>query len=179
VTGGIGVILNLYNLRETMAYFNVLGQSVKSGPLIDMGTSTAALGPEARQLLQTMAGEFHDRFRRVVEAARPGVDPAGGTTFDGRVFTASQALDRRLIDRIGYLEDAVCAARGLAHCENAGVVLFHRHNDPAHSVYAVSPNVPLNGTFLPLNVPGLDRTRLPAFLYLWQPEATLEKLAGR
>jgi protease-4 len=179
VTGGIGVILNLYNLRETMAYFNVLGQSVKSGPLIDMGTSTAALGPEAKQLLQTMADEFHDRFRRVVEAARPGVDPAGGTTFDGRVFTASQALDRRLVDRIGYLDDAVAVARGLAHCPNAGVVLFHRPNDPAHSVYAVSPNVPLNGTFLPLNVPGLDRTRLPAFLYLWQPEATLEKLSGR
>jgi protease-4 len=32
---------------------------------------------------------------------------------------------------------------------------------------------------LPISVPGLDRSRLPSFLYLWQPEATLEKLGGK
>ena len=36
------------------------------------------------------------------------------TTFDGRVFTAQQALERKLIDRIGYLDDAIAAARELA-----------------------------------------------------------------
>jgi protease-4 len=179
VTGGVGVILNLYNLRDTMGYFNVLPQAIKAGANIDMGTSAAALTPEARQLLQAMADEFHDRFRRVIEAARPNVDPAGGTTYDGRVFTAAQAQRRGLVDRIGYLDDAVAVARALAHCERTRVVLFHRPNDPAHSPYAVSPNVPLQNTLLPLSVPGLDRSRLPSFLYLWQPEATLEKLAGR
>lgn len=178
VTGGIGVILNLYNLRDAMGYFNVVPQAIKAGPQIDMGTTAQPLTPEARKLLQQIADEFHARFQRIVEQARPGV--AGEpTTFDGRVFTASQALERRLIDRIGYLDDAVAAARQVAKLDQARVVLFHRCNDPAYSAYAVTPNVPLQTTAFPISVPGLDRSRLPSFLYLWQPEATLEKLGGK
>jgi protease-4 len=180
VTGGIGVILNLYNLREAMGYFNVLGQPIKSGPNIDMGTSAAPLSPEARKMLQAMADEFHQRFRRVVTRARPQVDAADGTNFDGRVFTASQALERRLIDRIGYLDDALAAARDLAGLADAEVVLYHRPDDPARTPYALTPNIPLqNAGWMPVNIPGLDRSRLPSFLYLWQPEATLEKLGGK
>jgi protease-4 len=180
VTGGIGVILNLYNLREAMGYFNVLGQQIKSGPNIDMGTSAAPLSPEARKMLQAMADEFHQRFRRVVTRARPQVDAADGTNFDGRVFTASQALERRLIDRIGYLDDALAAARDLAGLADAEVVLYHRPDDPARTPYALTPNIPLqNAGWMPVNIPGLDRSRLPSFLYLWQPEATLEKLGGK
>jgi protease-4 len=161
-----------------MAYFNVVPQAIKAGPQIDMGTTSQPLSPEARKLLQQIADEFHARFQRVVEQARPGLD-AAPTTFDGRVFTASQALERRLIDRIGYLDDAIAAARQLAKLDQARVVLFHRRNDPAFSAYAVTPNVPLQSTAFPISVPGLDRSRLPSFLYLWQPEATLEKLGGQ
>jgi protease-4 len=32
---------------------------------------------------------------------------------------------------------------------------------------------------MPLSLPGLDRSRLPSFLYLWQPEPTMEKLGGK
>jgi protease-4 len=179
VTGGIGVILNLYNLKDAMAYFNVLSQFIKAGPNIDMGTMTSALTPEARKLLQGMADEFHLRFRRLVEQSRPGINAKDESNFDGRVFTAAQALERRLIDRIGYLDDALDAARQLARVGEAAVVLFHRGNDSAHSPYATTPNVPLQSTFLPVSVPGLDRARLPTFLYLWQPEPTMERLGGR
>jgi protease IV len=179
ITGGIGVILNLYNLRDLMAQYNVFSQEIKAGKNIDMGTSLRNLSPEAKDLLQEMAEEFHQRFQQVVKQARPGVDLGGGTTFDGRVFTARQALARRLIDRIGYLDDAVALARQLARAEDARVVLLHRANDPARSVYAVTPNVPLQATGVPLSLPGLERSRLPTFLYLWQPEATLERLSGK
>jgi protease-4 len=179
ITGGVGVVLNLYNLRDAMNYFNINSQFIKAGPLIDMGTVTNALTPESRQLLQEMADEFHTRFRRVVEQSRPGLDSREGTTLDGRVFTAGQALERRLIDRIGYLDDAVAAARQLAGVPEAQVVLYHRKNDPGRTPYALTPNVPLQSTFLPINIPGLDRSRLPTFLYLWQPDPTLEKLGGK
>jgi protease-4 len=179
VTGGIGVILNLYNLRDAMRYFNIIEQPIRAGPNIDMGSPVQKLSPEAEQLLQAMADEFHERFQRVVRQARPAVDGGQGTTFDGRVFTARQALQRRLIDRIGYLDDAIAAAEQLAGLDNAPVVLYHRESDPARSTYAVTPNSPLQAAALPLSLPGLDRSRLPTFLYLWQPEATLEKLGGR
>jgi protease-4 len=182
VTGGIGVILNLYNLRDAMAYFNVLSQAIKSGVLIDMGSPTGPLPPEARKLLQGMADEFHNRFRQVVVQARPRVDGADDTLFDGRVFTAGQAQERGLIDGVGYLDDALAQARALASVEKAAaVVLLHRDNDPARSLYAQTPNQPLGGSSLvmPVSVPGLERSRLPTFLYMWQPEATLERVGSR
>jgi protease-4 len=179
VTGGIGVILNLYNLRDLMAQYNVVAQEIKAGKNIDMGTSARNLTPETKQLLQAMADEFHQRFQRVVHQARPALDPNQAETFDGRVFTAQQALERKLIDRIGYLDDAVRAAQELAHVNQAELVLFRRRNDPARSPYSISPNVPLQATGLPVSLPGLERSKLPTFLYLWQPEATLEKLSGK
>jgi protease-4 len=178
VTGGIGVIWNSYNLRDLMAQQNVFPQPIKAGENIDMGTTAGALTPAARALLQKMADEFHERFRRVVREARPGLrDPR--ETFDGRVFTATEALGRGLIDRIGYLEDALALARDLAHQDQARAVLLHRRLDPSRSPYGVTPNTPLQPGLFPVSIPGIDRSRLPTFLYVWQPEPTLEKLGGR
>jgi protease-4 len=179
VTGGIGVVLNLYNLRDLMAQYNVVSQEIKAGKNIDMGTALRLMTPEAKDWLQGMADEFHGRFQEVVRRARVGLDEADGTTFDGRVFTARQALARRLIDRVGYLDDAVGAAKELAGVTDARVVLLHRPNDPGRSGYAVTPNVPLQATALPLSLPGLERSKLPTFLYLWEPEPTLERWGGK
>jgi protease-4 len=179
IVGGIGVILNLYNLEDALGTFNLKTQFVKSGPNTDLGSEVAELTPQAQKLLQEMADELGDRFRDVVRQRRPQVDPAVGSTFDGRVFTARQALARRLIDGIGYLEDALAAARELAGQPQAGAVLYHRPNDPARTPYAITPNVPLQSSLFPVSVPGVERSRLPTFLYLWQPDPTLERLSGR
>src|SRR4051794_23046957 len=81
VTGGIGCILNVYNLQDLMAQFNILGIPVKSGANIDLGSPVKAISPEKRKLLQDMADEFHARFRNVVVKARPEVDGSLETTF--------------------------------------------------------------------------------------------------
>jgi protease-4 len=179
VTGGIGVILNLYNLQDAMAQFNVVGVPIKAGDNIDMGSPIRPQPDEVRAMLQTMADEFHRRFRDAVEQSRPAHDPRHQEDFDGRVFTATQALERRLIDAIGYLDDAIASARQAAGRPVARVVLLHRRTDRARSPYAVTPNVPLQGSALPLSVPGLERSRLPTFLYLWEPDPTLERWGGR
>jgi protease-4 len=179
VTGGVGVILNLYNLRELMAQFNVIPQTIKAGAKTDLGSPTRKLTDEERQLLEAMAEEFHQYLQKQVLHSRPGIDRAGGTTFDGRVFTATQAQARGLVDRVCFLDDAVEWARELGHCPQAVVTFYHRPNDPARSLYAETPNVPLQGAGILPSLPGLDRSRLPVFLSVWQPEVTLERLGGR
>jgi protease-4 len=178
ITGGIGVIWNSYNLREMMAQQNVLPQPIKAGSNIDMGSMTGTLTPDAKLSLQKMADEFHLRFKAVVKEARPAMkDPS--TSFDGRVFSANEALERGLVDRIGYLDDAVAMARDMAQASGARVVLYRRRHDDANSPYAITSNTPLQTGLFPVSLPGLDRSRLPTFLYLWQPEPTMEKLGGR
>ena len=177
LTGGMGVILNLYNLQDTMMQFNILGVPVKAGRHIDLGSPIAPLDDDARQILQAIADQYHKRFQEVVRKARPKHDPSRAEDFDGRVFLAHEALERGLIDTIGYLDDAVAAARELGGSPSAAAVILHRCNDPARTPYAVTPNMPLHGNLLPLSVPGFDRSQLHTFLYLWQPEPTLERRA--
>jgi protease IV len=178
VTGGVGVILNLYNLRDLMGQFNIVPQEVKAGPFTDLGTPARALSEEGKKILQAMANELHERIRNEIKQARPGINLAEGTTLDGRVFTATQAVAKGLVDGIGDLDQAIELARQTAGATGAVATLYRRKNDPARSIYATTPNTPLQATFLP-SLPGLDRSRLPTFLCMWQPELCMEKLSGR
>lgn len=179
VTGGIGVILNLYDLSLMLEHYQILSVPVKSGPNIDMGTPLRELGDERRKMLQQMADEYHRQFKQIVESARPSIDTTLASTFDGRVFTASQAMERRLIDEIGYLDNAIDMAKQLACVQTATVAMYHRCEDRARTAYAITPNVPLQGSAFPMSIPPLDRSKMPTFLYLWQPEPTMEKMVGR
>ena len=179
VTGGIGCILNVYNLEDLMAQFNILVAPIKSGANIDLGSPIKQLTDEKRKLLQDMADEFHKRFRDVVLTARPEVNGKLETTFDGRVFTATQAKELYLVDQIGYLDNALCVARSMAGVNYANVVLYHRREDQALSQYSITPNTPLQKGIFPISVPGLDRSKLPCFLYLWQMEPASEVVNGK
>jgi protease IV len=179
ITGGIGVILNIYNLSDALAQQNIIATPVKSGDNIDLGSPIRGLDESKRKLLQTMANEFHERFRETVATTRKLSPETQTAAFDGRVFTGRQALDLGLVDSLGYLDDAISVARTLGGAPQASVVIYHRATDQAHSVYAITPDVPLQTGLFPLSIPGLDRAKLPTFLYLWQPEPTLEKQGGR
>jgi protease IV len=179
VTGGIGCILNVYNLEDMMAQFNIVGAPIKSGPNIDLGSPIKQLTDDKRKLLQDMADEFHGRFRDIVLTSRPAVNGQLDSTFDGRVFTASQANELHLIDQIGYLDNAVGVARSMSGVNYANLVFYHRCEDQALSQYAITPNSPLQKGIIPLHIPGLDRTKLPCFLYLWQMEPTSEVVVGK
>lgn len=179
ITGGIGVIFNLYNLQDAMAQVNVAAQPIKSGQYIDMGTSLHLMTPEAQDWLQAMADEFHLRFRQAVLDRRPAVRGDDPTNFDGRVFTAGQALSRGLVDQVGYLDDAIRAAAAQAGRDRIEVVMFHRHNDPARSPFAITANTPGMTGVIPLSIPGMERSKLPTFLYLWQVDPTLERRSGQ
>ena len=179
VTGGMGVILNLYNMEDALMQFNIMGVPIKAGRHVDLGTPIKAPDEEGRQILQQVADEFHGRFRDVVRQGRPSHDPSRAEDFDGRIFTARQAMERGLVDSLGYLDDATAMARQLGGCPTAKVVILHRCNDRARSPYAITPNVPLQGNLLPLSVPGFDRSQMPTFLYLWQPEPTIQRRTAR
>ena len=180
VTGGIGVILNLYNFQGTLNLAKVENLSVKAkdSPKIDLDYRIGVLNEDDKEMLIGMADELHGQFKQVVRSRRPKVKD-DASTFDGRVFLAKQAKDRGLIDAVGHLPDALATAKQLAGCPKAGVAILHRRDDVARTPYATTPNVPLQATLLGISVPAGDRNRLPTFLYLWQPDPSLERLSGK
>ena len=180
LTGGIGVVFNHVNLQDAMAQLNVSDDPIKAGTLIDMGSVTKPLEPQTRELLQEMADGFRQRFLDRVTRRRPELTDADRRTLaDGRVVAASRALKLHLVDRLGYIEDALGEAEHLAGVADAEVVLYSRGGSPARSLYAVAPSPPRLSEAIPFSYPGLDRTKLPTFLYLWQPDPTLPRTSPR
>lgn len=179
VVGGVGVVLNLFNMYDLMQQFNIRPQPIKAGQRIDLGYAGNKLSDEDKALLQSIADEFHDRLKQQIVASRPQIDQDNGNTLDGRIFSPNQALSRRLIDKIGSFNETLDAARQVAGCAHASVYAYRRRNDPAYNVHASSANVPISALAGVPSVPGLDRSRLPTFLCAWQPDPTLEKISGR
>jgi protease-4 len=185
VVGGVGVIWNGYDLRRAMGLQSISVQTIKAGDYIDLGTTMRQYSEAETNMLQGMANDYHRHFKSLLRQGRPRIaekcslyGEADIDPLDGRVFAAGQAVACGLVDQLGYLDDAVAAARQLAGQPQARLVLFHRANDPAFSAYSVTPNTPMQGTLLPYSIPGADRPKTPAFLFMWVPEPTVERLAG-
>ena len=106
LVGGLGVILNSYNLQETMAQFNVIARPIKAGNKIDAASPIRPLEPDEFEMLESLANRFHRRLQQQVRQARPQVPPAD-SLFDGRVVAGDEALAAGLVDRLGYLNDAI------------------------------------------------------------------------
>ncbi len=174
ITGAVGTIVNHANLQDAMSQLNVTVDPVKAGDLVDMGAVTGPLPDSVRTLFQEMADGFRDRFVARLRRQRPALSPGDlQAVADGRIVAAPRALALHLIDALGYPDDAVGEAERLAGVAGAEVVLFQREGRPARSVYATTPNVPLQSDLIPFSYPGLERSKLPTFLYLWQPDPTL------
>lgn len=171
IVGGVGVILNLYNLEDMMGQFGIAAIPVKAGDQIDAGSPLRSMEESEREQLKQVAGQFHDRFIDRVKQRRKLEDIAD--LFDGRIVTGQTAQNLALIDQVGYMDDAIVQARALAGLpETAPVIMLRRDNDRAYTTLDITPNTPTTGSILPLKVPGLDRATLPTFLYMWQPEPT-------
>ncbi len=175
VIGGIGVILNLYNLEDALTQFNIVGVPVKSGKHVDLGSPLRKMPDESREILQEIADDFHERFQGMVRSSREGLTD-DKTIFDGRVLTSESAKRARLIDSVGYLEEAIERAESLGNCKGAAVVMLQRSPNSTRTEYDLTSlqqrlfNLP--------QFPGLDRSRLPTFLYIWQPDPSLTSGVG-
>ena len=180
LTGSLGALINHYNLQDAMAQLNLTADPVKAGPMVDMGSITKPLDDDARALLQEVADGFRDRFRDRVATRRPAMTEADRLAIDdGRVVPAPRALKLHMVDQIGYVHEAIAEAERLGGTAGAEVVLFQRAGYPTHSIYAITPNAPIQGDIVPFSYPGLDRSKSPTFLYLWQPDPTVFRQAGR
>lgn len=119
LTGSIGVIIPHFDVSQALRKYDIRDDSIASGPLKEMLSPTKDRTPDLaeqeRKLLQELVDDMFRRFKEIVKAGRPKLDDeAVARVATGQVFTARQALDAGLVDRIGFLEEAVDRAVELA-----------------------------------------------------------------
>ncbi|MBX6378782.1 MAG: signal peptide peptidase SppA [Clostridia bacterium] len=114
VTGSIGVIMDVPNLRALLERLGVAVDTVKSGPHKDIGSPLRSLSEEERRILQGMVNDIYEQFVDAVARGRRLPRERVYALADGRVFTGRQAQENGLVDQLGNLPDAVEAAAELA-----------------------------------------------------------------
>jgi len=167
ITGSIGVIFSGFNLSGLMEKLGIEDQTLKTGAFKDAGSMTRPMRPEEREQLQSVIDDFHARFVEVVSKGRKNLPAEQVRSLaDGRIFSANQALEAGLVDRIGSVDGTIAGARRLAGLESATVVTYHRPREHAENYYTRNP-----GRREPLVDLWPDALALdgPAFLYLWVP----------
>ena len=173
VTGSIGVISKFFNFTEAMDKVGVSVNVVKSlnsqGEVSfkDIGSPYRPMREEERELLQNLITEMWERFASVVADGRQGKLTAEQVKelADGRVFTGSQALELKLVDAVGYSDDAYAEIHKAAQAEDAKIVSFQKEPGLAQLLgFSVShQDFDLNNLS---QVGQLLRTQ-SGFFYLW------------
>jgi len=167
VTGSIGVIMMKFNVEGLMGKIGVEEQTVKSGDKKDIMSPFRRATPEEVKLGQEIIDQLYSRFLDVI-MARPGnrlTRDELRKLADGRIYTAGQALEGRLIDRVGYLDDVIESVRKMARDDNARVVSYYRPGAYKGSIYADAGE---KGGALEL-FGGMDAFSAGSFMYLWRP----------
>ncbi len=171
VTGSIGTIMQTISVAGTMEKIGITAVAIKSGNMKDMGSPLHELSEEERVLLQQIIDRFYEQFLGVVENGRPKLDKAELRQLaDGRVFTAAQAHEEGLIDRIGYADDAIAWAKKMAGVKKAKTVIYHRPLQTMPNIYGSAMSEASGfGPLINIDLPDWLDAGGAKFLYLWQP----------
>ncbi|MDP2689834.1 MAG: signal peptide peptidase SppA [Deltaproteobacteria bacterium] len=175
VTGSIGVIAYNFDASGLMTKVGIVNETVRSGEKKDIGSPLRPMTEGERRILQSVIDSMYERFLDVIMEGRAGrftrEDLKG--LADGRIFTAPQALKHKLIDSIGYLDDAVEAAKKRAGVEEATIITYAPRSSYKSNIYS---GLGLGGGTAPgqINLINIDgRGLIPGpsvrFMYLWTP----------
>ena len=169
LTGSIGVISVFPNIQDLMAKVGVKVNVIKSGEAKDSGSPFRDMTVEEKKIFQGIIDEYYQDFLDAVSANRKErIAPDDLRTIaDGRVYTAPQALKLKLVDEVGYFDDALKKTLALAGLKDAKVVSYTYFPKTKTNIYAGRL-----GDFSPLEAKALE-TYLgllkTGMYYLWLP----------
>jgi protease-4 len=166
-TGSIGVIISTLNYRDLFGKIGLESVVFKSGKFKDMLNGAREMSPEEKEYVQGLVMQSYDRFLGIVAASRK-LDPeklrAGPA--DGRILSGTDALREKLVDQLGYIEDAYAKARELGQAPNATVVRYLRHYHFGKLLQVLGES---RAAKIQLDLPGKHTALEPGRVYLLPP----------
>ena len=124
-TGSIGVIMQTLNYADLFGKVGLQMVTFKSGKMKDMLSGSRPSTPEEREYVQALVMQTYGKFVGIVAAERKlPEDTLRNGVADGRVLSGKDALEAKLIDQLGDLDDAVKKAMELGGAAGATVVEY-------------------------------------------------------
>lgn len=126
LTGSIGVILEMPQISGLLEKVGVDFETITTGHWKDSGSMYRPMSEEERQRWKTLIDDSYQRFVRIIAQGRKMKLPQALAVADGQVLTAQEALDKKLIDALGYFDDAVAQAATRSRVAKPQVVRYAR-----------------------------------------------------
>src|SRR4030042_2774370 len=169
LTGSVGVIFLQPKVMGLMDKLG-LGVDVKEyGKNKDMGSPFRESTEEEQKLFQITINHLGERFTSLVKKHRKLDPQALAEMSTARLFLAEEALKLGLIDKIGYLSDAVKEAKLLAGLPgDARVVLYRRAEHPDDNLYSITGVATKDSRLSLINIELPESLNLATgFYYIW------------
>lgn len=171
LTGSIGVIAMKMDFHGLMDKVGVRNETFKSGENKDILSPFQASTPEQVQIMQTIINQLYKRFVDVIVIGRKGILTRAEIEklADGRIYTTEQAIQSKLVDRVGYLDDAISSMKKDLKLEQARIIVYLRPGSYKGSIYSSYPA----SSSWPMSMLSGDGGFSPfpecKFMYLWKP----------
>ena len=174
ITGSVGVIFLQPKVAGLMEKIGVGVEVSKSGKNKDMGSPFRPTTPDEEVMFQELTDRLAKRFVTLVQKHRQLDKNALAEVATARVYLADEALERRLVDQVGYLNDAVQKAKQLSGLPpEAKVVVYRRSEYPNDTVY--NTRTSWEGgrglSLVDLELPASMSDLQAGFYYLWPAAA--------
>jgi len=171
VTGSIGVIALKLNIKGLMEKIGIENETLTAGDKKDFLSPLRPMTKEEREIIQNMLNDLHERFMNIVAKGRRDLNMEQVRVLaDGRIFIAEKALEKKLVDEIGYLDDAIELVKKRAGIDEAKVIVYNRPYSYKNNIYSRM----MNSDFKNINMVNVDLGGLVSdmglrFMYLWLP----------
>lgn len=172
VTGSVGVIFLRPDLTGLMDKIGLGVEVNKSGRNKDMGAPWRAVTAEEKEIFKGLSDKMGARFLSLVAQHRNLNAEQLAEVGSARVYLAEEALALKLIDRIGYLSEALAEAKKQAGLpENAKVIAYRRTPAQDMNIYSLTGEEAGGGKAALIDMPfsELATALQPGFYYLWAP----------
>ncbi len=115
VTGSIGIFGIIMDMSSFLGdKLGITFDEVRTGEFGDTYTVTRPLNAAEKRYVQKMLDEFYETFtRKAADGREVSIDEIQMVA-SGRVWTGAQALDRKLVDVLGGVNDAIRIAAEMA-----------------------------------------------------------------
>jgi protease-4 len=107
LTGSIGVIMGFSDFQGLLQKIGITPVVIKSGQYKDIGSPVRSMTDPEKIILQSFSDQVHRQFITAIAEGRHLEYEKVASVADGRIMSGENALELKLVDRLGNLEDAV------------------------------------------------------------------------
>ena len=163
LTGSIGVIIETFNYQALLGKVGLESVVFKSGQFKDMLNGAREMTPEEKTYVQDMVMQTYGKFVGIVARERkiPEAQLRAGIA-DGRVISGRDALNDKLIDGLGQIEDAYQVARDRGNAPDAPVVRYEQGFRFGKLLKMVTGRAEAADTTVRIDLPGAITPRMEA-----------------